>query len=171
VVFILENNSYQAYTHVRLEDANAQAGDPLSKKAAAFSIPGVTVKGTDPLAVYAAVQKAAERARVGRGPTLIESRFYRLSAHGNAITVPPVPTQFPEHEAIGVYGNKAEYKEAKEKDPLLLFRAHLLKTAVLTENQLKRIENSARAEMDDAVAFALASPLPEPEEATQYVYA
>ena len=171
IIFILENNEYQAYTHVSLEDANAVAGDPLSKKAAAFSIPGVTVDGTDPLKVYAEVQNAAERARSGAGPSLIESRFYRLSAHGNAITVPPVPTQFPEHEAIGVYGNKAEFKAAKEKDPLLLFRAHLLQNNILTENELKRIDDKARAEMDDAVEFALASPLPKPEEATNYVYA
>jgi TPP-dependent pyruvate/acetoin dehydrogenase alpha subunit len=171
VVFILENNDYQAYTHVKLEDANAAAGDPLSKKAAAFSIPGATVDGTDPLAVYEAVEKAAERARAGLGPTLIESKFYRLSAHGNAITVPPVPTQFPEHEAIGVYGNKAEYKSAREHDPLPRFRAHLVETSVLTEGEAKRIDGSARAEMDDAVSFALASPLPAPEEATNYVYA
>ena len=171
IVFILENNEYQAYTHVSLEDANAAAGDPLSKKADAFSIPGVTVDGTDPLKVYAEVAQAAERARAGQGPTLIESKFYRLSAHGNAITVPPVPTQFPEHEAIGVYGNKTEFKAAKEKDPLLLFRAQLLQKSVLTENELKRIDDNARAEMDDAVAFALASPLPAPEEAINYVYA
>jgi len=171
IIFILENNEYQAYTHVSLEDANAAAGDPLSKKAAAFSIPGVTVEGTDPVKVYAAVAQAADRARRGLGPTLIESKFYRLSAHGNAITVPPVPTQFPEHEAIGVYGNKNEFKAAKEKDPLVLFRAHLLQTKVLTENELKRIYDNARAEMDDAVAFALTSPLPNPEEATNHVYA
>ncbi len=171
IIFILENNEYQAYTHVSLEDANAAAGDPLSKKADAFSIPGVTVDGTDPLKVYAEVAKAAERARAGLGPSLIESKFYRLSAHGNAITVPPVPTQFPEHEAIGVYGNKAEFKAAKEKDPLLLFRAQLLQKSVLTENELKRIDDRARVEMDDAVAFALASPLPAPEDALNYVYA
>ena len=89
IIFILENNEYQAYTHVRLEDANAQAGDPLSKKAEAFSIPGATVDGTDPLAVYDGSRKGggtgARRART----ELIESKFYRLSAHGNAITVPP----------------------------------------------------------------------------------
>jgi TPP-dependent pyruvate/acetoin dehydrogenase alpha subunit len=171
VIFILENNEYQAYTHVKLEDANAMAGDPLSKKAEAFSIPGVTVDGTDPLKVYEEVGKAAERARAGQGPTLIESKFYRLSAHGNAITVPPVPTQFPEHEAIGVYGNKAEFKAAKEKDPLAVFRARLLRTGVATDGELKRIDDSARAEMDEAVAFALASPQPAPEEATNFVYA
>jgi TPP-dependent pyruvate/acetoin dehydrogenase alpha subunit len=171
VIFILENNEYQAYTHVSLEDANAQAGDPLSKKAAAFSIPGVTVDGTDPLAIYEEAAKAAERARSGLGPTLIESKFYRLSAHGNAITVPPVPTQFPEHEAIGVYGNKAEYKTAKENDPIPRFRTHLLNQNILTEAELQSIDDRARAEMDAAVQFALASPLPDPEEATNYVYA
>jgi TPP-dependent pyruvate/acetoin dehydrogenase alpha subunit len=171
VVFILENNEYQAYTHVGLEDANAQAGDPLSRKAAAFSIPGVTVDGTDPLLVYAEVMKAAERARAGHGPSLIESKFYRLSAHGNAITVPPVPTQFPEHEAIGVYGNKAEYRAAKENDPIPRFRAHLLSQGILTEAELQDIDNSANVEMDAAVEFALASPLPAPEEATKYVFA
>jgi len=70
-----------------------------------------------------------------------------------------------------VYGNKGEYSEAKQKDPLLLFRTYLLHKSILTENELKRIDDSARAEMDDAVAFALASPLPAPEEATKYVYA
>jgi pyruvate dehydrogenase E1 component alpha subunit len=170
VIFILENNEYQAYTHVSLEDANAQAGEPLSKKAAAFSIPGVTVDGTDPLLVYAEVLKAAERARAGHGPSLIESKFYRLSAHGNAITVPPVPTQFPEHEAIGVYGNKAEYKAAKERDPNPRFRAKLLSNGI-AESELQKIDEDARLEMDAAVEFALASPLPDPEDATKYVYA
>jgi len=171
VIFILENNEYQAYTHIKLEDANAAAGDPLSHKAAAFSIPGTTVDGTDPLEVFKAVRIAAERARAGLGPSLIESKFYRLSAHGNAITVPPVPTQFPEHEAIGVYGNKAEYKAAREQDPVARFRAHLRDNKILTENELKRIDDSARAEMDAAVEFALASPHPAPEEATNHVYA
>jgi acetoin:2,6-dichlorophenolindophenol oxidoreductase subunit alpha len=171
VVFILENNEYQAYTHVSLEDANAQAGDPLSKKSAAFSIPGATVDGTDPLLVYHAVATAAERARAGLGPSLIESKFYRLSAHGNAITVPPVPTQFPEHEAIGVYGHKAEYRAGKDRDPIPRFRLKLLNEGILTEKELQRYDKSARVEMDNAVQFALASPHPAPEEATNYVYA
>src|SRR5215813_12644746 len=72
IVFILENNQYQAYTHISLEDANAIAGDPLSKKAEAFSIPGVTVDGTDPVAVWKVVGKAADRARAGNGPSLVE---------------------------------------------------------------------------------------------------
>jgi len=171
IVYVLENNEYQAYTHISLEDANCMAGDPLSKKAAAFSIPGVTVDGTDPLKVYEVVGEAVDRARSGQGPSLIESRFYRLSAHGNAITVPPAPTQFPEHEAIGVYGNKAEFQAAKANDPIPRFRSELTKNGVLSEEKASHIEQAAASEMDDAVRFALASPLPSPEEATNYVYA
>jgi TPP-dependent pyruvate/acetoin dehydrogenase alpha subunit len=171
IVYILENNQYQAYTHFSLEDANAIAGDPLSRKADAFSIPGATVDGTDPVAVFKAVNKAADRARAGKGPSLVETKFYRLSAHGNVITVPPLPTQFPEHEAIAVYGNKKEFAEWKSRDPVTRFRARLLKDRVLTEGVAKRIESAARAEVEDAVDFALASPAPAPEEALKYVYA
>jgi pyruvate dehydrogenase E1 component alpha subunit len=171
VVYVLENNQYQAYTHFSLEDANAIAGDPLSKKAEAFSIPGVTVDGTDPVAVHNAVAKAAERARAGQGPSLIESKFYRLSAHGNVITVPPLPTQFPDHEAISVYGNKKEFAKWKAKDPVVQFRARLLQEKVLTSADATRIDAAARAEVDDAVQFGLASPLPAPEEAVNFVYA
>jgi TPP-dependent pyruvate/acetoin dehydrogenase alpha subunit len=171
IVYILENNEYQAYTHISLEDANYAAGDPLSKKAQAFSIPGVTVDGTDPLKVYKAVGTAVDRARAGQGPSLIESKFYRLSAHGNAITVPPVPTQFPEHEAIEVYGKKAEYEAAKARDPIPRFRSRLVSEGTLSEAGAKQIEEAARAEMEDAVQFALASPFPAPEDAVKYVYA
>lgn len=171
IVYILENNQYQAYTHFSLEDANAVAGDPLSKKAEAFSIPGATVDGTDPEAVRKVIAKAAERARAGHGPSLVESKFYRLSAHGNVITVPPLPTQFPEHEAVSVYSNRKEFNQWQAKDPLKRFRARLLKNRVLTEASAKKIEAAARAEVEDAVQFALASPLPAPEEALQYVYA
>jgi TPP-dependent pyruvate/acetoin dehydrogenase alpha subunit len=171
IVYILENNHYQAYTHISLEDANYRAGDPLSQKAQAFSIPGVTVDGTDPLKVYAVVGKAADRARSGKGPSLIEAKFYRLSAHGNAITVPPVPTQFPEHEAVEVYGKKKEFADAKKKDPIPRFRAALIRKGKIRMADVRRIEIEAQAEMDDAVQFALASPPPQPEEAVKYVYA
>jgi TPP-dependent pyruvate/acetoin dehydrogenase alpha subunit len=171
IVFILENNEYQVYTRVNAEDANSAAGKPLSKKAEAFSIPGVTVDGTDPLAVYEAVGEAVNRARSGNGPSLVESKFYRLSAHGNSITVPPMSTQFGEHEAIEVYGNGDEYSAAKARDPIPKFRASLIAQVILTDADARKIEAAARSEMDAAVNYALASPLPAPEEATNHIFA
>jgi TPP-dependent pyruvate/acetoin dehydrogenase alpha subunit len=171
IVFFLENNEYQAYTHVTQEDANSAAGDPLSKKAQAFSIPGLTIDGTDLLQVFDAASKAVDRARSGGGPSLIEMKFYRFSAHGNAITVPPMSTQFGDHESIEVYCNSAEYEAAKARDPIPKSRALLLERGLLTEEAAKKIEDAARKEMEDAVQFALASPFPAPEEATKFVYA
>jgi len=171
VIFILENNEYQAYTHIGLEDANHVAGEPLSKKARAYSIPGATLDGTDPLAVYDEVKLAADRARAGNGPSLIESKFYRLSAHGNAITVPPVPTQFPKHESVEVYGRKAEYEAAKANDPIPKFRDQLIGRGVLTDTRAKDMDGQVREEMEEAVRFALASPLPQPEDALKFVFA
>jgi len=171
VVYVLENNQYQAYTHISLEDANVMAGDPLSQKAKAFSIPGETVDGTEVMQVFEAVGRAAERARAGKGPSLVEAKFYRLSAHGNAITVPPVPTQFPEHESVEVYGNKAEYAEWKSKDPIAKFRARLIANGTLSEAAAKQIDGRVATEMEDAVQFSLSSPLPAPEDAVKHVYA
>ena len=95
VVFVMENNSYNVHTRVEQEHANAAAGEPLAVKAQAYSMPGVTVDGGDPVAVYEQVSAAVGRARSGDGPTLVESRVYRLSAHGNIIAPPGVPLHYP----------------------------------------------------------------------------
>ena len=170
-VFIMENNSYNVYTRVEQEDANAAAGEPLAVKAKAYSMPGVTVDGADPVAVYEAVSEAVERGRSGDGPTLVESRVYRLSAHGNIIAPPGVPLHFPEHEAITIFGNVEEYEAAKRGDPIPRFRGRLVGDGVLTGEEADDIVDAARAEMDEAVAFGLESPYPAPERATDYVYA
>jgi TPP-dependent pyruvate/acetoin dehydrogenase alpha subunit len=171
VVFVMENNSYNVYTRVEQEDANAAAGEPLSVKAKAFSMPGVTIDGGDPLEVYEAVGAAVSRARAGEGPTLVESRIYRLSAHGNIIAPPGVPLHYPEHEAIEKFGAREEYEAALRGDPVPRFRARLIEEGTLSAEDADRIAEEVREEMQAAVDFALESPHPEPEEATKYVYA
>src|SRR5205807_608927 len=124
-----ENNNYNVSTRSEQEDANAANGEPLSVKAVAYSMPGVTVDGGDPVAVYETVGAAADRARAGEGPTLVESKVYRLSAHGNIIAPPGVPLHYPEHEAITTFGNREEYEAAvqeairveMERDPTVVF--------------------------------------------------
>jgi TPP-dependent pyruvate/acetoin dehydrogenase alpha subunit len=171
VVFVMENNSYNVVTRVEQEDANAASGEPLAVKAKAHSMPGETVDGGDPVAVHETVSKAVERARSGGGPTLVESRVYRLSAHGNIIAPPGVPLHYPEHEAITVFGNIEEYEAAKRGDPVPRFRARLVTDGALTAEEADAIAEEVRQEMEAAVAFALESPFPAAEDAVKYVYA
>ena len=170
-VYVMENNSYNVVTRVEQEDANAAAGEPLAAKAQAYSMPGVTVDGGDPVAVHEQVAAAVDRARSGGGPTLVESRVYRLSAHGNIIAPPGVPLHFPEHEAITVFGNAEEYEAAKRGDPVPRFRAQLVTEGTLDTEEADAIAEAARAEMEEAVAFGVESPFPAPEDAVKYVYA
>src|SRR3954470_6290363 len=169
IVYVMENNNYNVVTRSDQEDANAAAGEPLAVKAKAFSMPGVTVDGGDPIAVYETVSEAVERARSGGGPTLVESLVYRLSAHGNIIAPPGVPLHYPEHEAITVFGNKEEYEAALRGDPVPRFRGKLVTEGTLSAEEADTITESSRQEMADAVAFGVGSPFPAPEEATKYV--
>jgi TPP-dependent pyruvate/acetoin dehydrogenase alpha subunit len=171
VVFVMENNSYNVYTRVEQEDANAAVGEPLSVKAKAFSMPGVTIDGGDPVEVYETVGEAVSRARAGEGPTLVESRIYRLSAHGNIIAPPGVPLHYPEHEAIEKFGAPEEYEAALRGDPVPRFRARLIEEGTLTAEDADKIAEEARDEMQAAVDFGIDSPHPDPEEATKYVHA
>jgi pyruvate dehydrogenase E1 component alpha subunit len=171
VVFVMENNNYQAYTKVEQEDANAAAGEPLAVKAKAHSMPGVTVDGGDPVAVYEELHTAVERARTGDGPTLVESKVYRLSAHGNIIAPPGVPLHYPEHEAVKIFGNVEEYEAAQRGDPVPRFRARLVTEGTLTAEEADAIAEAAQQEMQAAVEFGLESPFPAPEKAVDFVYA
>jgi TPP-dependent pyruvate/acetoin dehydrogenase alpha subunit len=171
VVYVMENNSYNVVTRVEQEDANAAAGEPLAVKAKAYSMPSVTVDGADPVEVYENVSEAVERARSGEGPTLVESRVYRLSAHGNIIAPPGIPLHFPEHEAITVFGNAEEFEAAKRGDPVPRFRARLVTDGTLSAEEADSIAEEVRDEMQAAVDFGLESPFPAAADAVKFVYA
>ncbi|HUB05064.1 MAG TPA: thiamine pyrophosphate-dependent enzyme, partial [Solirubrobacteraceae bacterium] len=105
--------------------------------------------------------------------TLVESKVYRLSAHGNIIAPPGVPLHYPEHEAITTFGNREEYEAALRGDPVPRFRARLVEQGVLDPARADEIAKEVTDEMDGAVQFALDSPFPEPDAAARqdYVYA
>jgi TPP-dependent pyruvate/acetoin dehydrogenase alpha subunit len=171
LVFVMENNGYNVVTTTAQEDASAAAGEPLAVKAKAYAMPGVTVDGTDPLAVHKTVGEAIERARAGQGPTLVESKVYRLSAHGNIIAPPGVPLHYPEHEAITVFGKREEYEAALRGDPVPRFRGLLVQNGTLTSHTADELSSQVANEMQDAVTFALKSPFPKLESALEYNYA
>jgi acetoin:2,6-dichlorophenolindophenol oxidoreductase subunit alpha len=171
IVYVLENNSYNVVTRVEQEDANAAAGEPLSVKARAFSMPGITVDGGDPVLVYAAVSSAVSLARSGGGPTLVESKIYRLSAHGNIIAPPGVPLHFPEHEAVAVFHDAGEYEAARRADPLPRMRDRLAASGALDADAADAMAAEVRAEISAAQQFALDSPYPPADQALRFVYA
>ena len=131
IVYVMENNSYNVVTRVEQEDANAAAGEPLAVKAKAYSMPGVTVDGGDPVAVYETVGAAVDARPLGRGP--------------DAGRVQGLPAQRPRqhHRAAGraaalprargdqVFGNREEYEAALRGDPVPRFRARLVSDGTL----------------------------------------
>jgi pyruvate/2-oxoglutarate/acetoin dehydrogenase E1 component/TPP-dependent pyruvate/acetoin dehydrogenase alpha subunit len=153
VIFICENNLYAIGTRqdkaMRLKD--------IADRAVAYGIPGVVVDGNDALAVYRAVREAADRARAGRGPTLIEAKTYRWGGHH---------TGDP-----GTYRSKEEVEEWKRKDPLPRFRSYLLDTRILSEAEAKKREEEASRLLEEAVTFASSAPFPETTEAFADIYA
>jgi TPP-dependent pyruvate/acetoin dehydrogenase alpha subunit len=171
IVYVMENNGYNVHTRSEQEDANAAAGEPLAIKATAYSMPGVSVDGGDPVAVHETVGAAVARARKGEGPTLVESRVYRLSAHGNIIAPPGVPLHFPEHEAIEKFGAPEEYEAALRGDPVPRFRARLVEDGVLGADEADGIAGEVRDEMQAAVDFGIESPFPDPGRTLDHVYA
>ena len=82
-----------------------------------------------------------------------------------------MPLHYPEHEAITVFGNTEEYEAALRGDPVPRFRARLVTDGTLSAEEADAIAEAARAEMEDAVEFGLASPFPSAEDAVKYVYA
>src|SRR4051812_16684328 len=171
VVFVMENNGYNVHTRSAQEDANAAAGEPLAVKAKAYSMPGVTVDGGDPVLVHQTVGAAVARARAGDGPTLVESVVYRLSAHGNIIAPPGVPLHFPEHEAIEKFGAPEEYEAALRGDPVPRFRGRLVTNGTMSAEEADAVADEVRAEIQGAVEFGLSSPFPENESVFEYTYA
>ncbi len=150
VVFVCENNLYATATPLTMATLNTD----VSTKAAAHGIPGVAVDGNDVIAVWEVTKAAVDRARAGKGPTLIESRTYRTVGHHEGDPV------------VGVYRTQAEIDAWKKRDPIMTFRKRLVEEfAVATGAELDAIEARVQAEILDAVEFSRASAYPDPAHA------
>ena len=152
-VFVIENNHYAYSTPLRLT-SNSES---FAVKAVAYGIPGVTVDGTDVLAVHGAVAEAVARARDGEGPSIIEGVTMRM--HGHA-----------EHDPAD-YVVKELYEEYSKKDPVELFENVLVSRGVLDADTAKKIREDARQAAIAARRKALADPMPEPSGIEDGVYA
>lgn len=149
VIYLCENNQYAMSMPIRA----AINIEHISQRSAAYGIPGVTLDGNDVMAVYNAVSAAAERARAGHGPTLVEAVTYRWRGHSKS-----------DRQA---YRTREEVKAWQQRDPIPRFAA----TLGLDGVELERIRQEAAKQIEDAVAFAEASPEPDVSRIAEGVYA
>jgi 2-oxoisovalerate dehydrogenase E1 component alpha subunit len=153
-VFVVENNGYA----ISVPLARQVAGESVAHRASGYGIPGVTVDGTDVLACYAASREAVERARRGDGPTLIEAKVTRLTAHSS-------------DDQQTKYRSEEELAAERGNDPVPRFRQQLVDAGILTPEAEERIKASITADVDDATDYAEAQPDPSPSTAMRWVFA
>jgi pyruvate dehydrogenase E1 component alpha subunit len=133
--------------------------DDVAMRAASYNMPGVTVDGIDVVAVYETMSEAVRRARAGQGPTLIECKTFRWRAHSEQRGNPQDPRP---REAV---------EQAQRHDPIVVFADKLQAQGIATAADLQRLHDAVAAAVDEAIAFAKASPLPRPEDALTDVFA
>ncbi|MCE7796424.1 thiamine pyrophosphate-dependent dehydrogenase E1 component subunit alpha [Sphingobium sufflavum] len=145
VIFLCENNSYAMFTR----HGSTSPDVTIADRAAAYAIPGVRVDGQDVVAVQDAVREATERARAGRGPTLVEAVTYRYCEHSEfgGMTLPS-------------YRSTEEIDTWRKRDPVTLFEARSLTSKLLSTEAIAAIRTDVAHEVAQAVAFAEAGAEP-----------
>lgn len=152
VVFVCENNHYGMSTSVERSTAVRH----ISDRAAAYSMPGVTVDGNDFSAVAEAVDAAVARARSGDGPSLVENVTYRWRGHSKSDR--------------NRYRTKEEIAEWVERDPIPRMVDLLVGHGILTKDDVAELEAGVAETISKAIEFAKDSPAPKIEDAERYVY-
>jgi 2-oxoisovalerate dehydrogenase E1 component alpha subunit len=153
-ILAVENNGYA----ISVPLARQVAGSSVADRAAGYGIPGVVVDGNDVLACYAAARDAVERARAGDGPTLIEAKVHRLTAHSS-------------DDQQTKYRSEEELAAERAKDCVPGFRTQLRDARVLTDDIEEQLAAEIKAIVDEATEYAEAQSDPDPATATRYVYA
>jgi 2-oxoisovalerate dehydrogenase E1 component alpha subunit len=153
-VLVVENNGYAISVPV---ERQVSVRD-VAMRASGYGIPGVVVDGTDVLACYAAGSEAVERARSGGGPTLIEAKVTRLTAHSS-------------DDQQTKYRTEDDLAEGRTHDPLPIFRARLREAGLLTDEVEAALAAEIAALVEDATDFSEAEPDPDPATAMDEVFA
>jgi len=154
VVFVCENNGYAEFTaqsrHMRLTD--------VADRAASYGMPSEVCDGMDAVAVRQACQRAVDRARAGEGPTLVEAKTYRYYDHQGVkgLRIP--------------YRTQEEIDAWKKRDAIELLEARAAAEGVVDAAAFARVWEETRADAEDAIAFAQASPEPDVATLTTNVY-
>jgi len=153
VVFIITNNLYGEYSPLRATTPL----DDLARRADPFAMPGIVVDGQDIDAVHTATLEAADRARRGDGPSLLEMKTYRYRGHSRSD-----PAK---------YRPDGELDAWKARDPIDLLGQRIIADGLIGPNDPVEIRTEIQAEVDAAAERAAAAPYPTLEETRPYVYA
>jgi 2-oxoisovalerate dehydrogenase E1 component len=155
-VFVCENNLYATATPLK----NVTLNPEIATKAESYGMPGVAVDGNDVFAVWLAMKDATERARSGKGPTLIEAKTYRTVGHHEGDPV------------IGTYRTQEEVDAWIKRDPIDMFRRRLIEDyRVAGAKELAQIETHIEKVVQEALEFARSSPDPDPSTVRLHVFA
>ncbi|MGE7764591.1 thiamine pyrophosphate-dependent dehydrogenase E1 component subunit alpha [Peribacillus sp. NPDC096540] len=154
VIFMCENNKYAISVPIEKQ----LSCENVSDRAIGYGMPGITVDGNDPLEVYAAVKEAADRARRGEGPTLVETVSYRLTPHSS-------------DDDDRSYRTADEVAEAKTKDSIKTFGAYLKETGIMDDALEKQMNDEVMIIVNEATDYAENAPYPKAESAMNHVYA
>jgi pyruvate dehydrogenase E1 component alpha subunit len=154
VIFVCQNNQFA----ISVQHDHQTATKTYAEKAIAYGMPGVRVDGNDVLAVHQAISEAAERARRGEGPTLVEALTYRLVPHSTSDD----PTR---------YRDEAEYQHWLKRDPVEIFRRHLQARKIWSKEWEQHLQAELDAEVELAIKEAETAALPGPETMMDDVYA
>jgi 2-oxoisovalerate dehydrogenase E1 component alpha subunit len=154
VVFCVENNHYA----ISVPASRQMAVPTTADRACGMGMEGVCVDGTDVFATWEVVARAVARARAGQGPTLIEADVYRITPHSS-------------DDDDRSYRSREEVELHKRNDCLPKTRQCLQAEGLLGPAELDALEARAKELVDDAVAFAMQAPYPDPSEAAYPVYA
>jgi 2-oxoisovalerate dehydrogenase E1 component len=149
VLFVVENNQYGLSTPT----ADAMAVEDIADAAVGYGMAGEVVDGNDVLAVIDAVRRAAERGRAGDGPTLLETKTFRMRGHEEASGTKYVPD--------------ALFDAWAARDPLLQYRTTALAEGWLTEEEIDKIDAALGSEVEDVAEWALGQPAVESDAATE----
>jgi 2-oxoisovalerate dehydrogenase E1 component len=172
VVFCLENNQTALSTPV----ADQSAVRVFADKAAGYGIPGLTIDGTDPEAIAVAFAWAADRARAGRGPALLELVSMRMCGHAHHddmlyLGKDPQPSWDYPPLAPGGYADPALYEFWRARDPIATYARALESRGLLAEGALDRMKQEAASLVDEEARAVIAAPWPDPVRVTSGVFA
>jgi acetoin:2,6-dichlorophenolindophenol oxidoreductase subunit alpha len=153
VIFVCENNIYGEFSRIDETTAVSQ----LSVRASAYNMPGFTINGNNVLEVMEVTREAVERARRGEGPTFIECVTYRQRGHSRTD-----PAKYRPEDEVQAW---------LQYDPIVLYKNWLIDRKIIDENRFEQLKQLVLQEIDEAAAYAEASPWPENSEIMTDIYA